>query len=301
MRKVNLVVKLARVNQWVKNIFLFIPLFFAGEFLNWEKLQMVAAGFLSFSLVASSIYILNDYFDIKFDINHPEKSQRPLASGEISKTAGLIILLLLSVTGFFIAYLLQGKFLFILFLYFIINVSYSSGLKRISILDVGLISIGFVLRVKAGGALANIYVTEWLIVMIFLLALFMALGKRMDDVLLKQSSGKEARISVNGYNKDFLTSAMIMILSISLVAYLMYILSPATEDKFGTHRLYYTFLFLVAGVLRYLQIIYVKSDSGSPTKILYKDKFIQICILLWIVSFIFIIYYPKIKFLNFNF
>ncbi len=296
--KLYLIYKLVRVHHWIKNIFLFIPLFFAGELFNISKLVIVIAGFLAFNLVASSIYVINDYIDIKFDRLHPKKKSRPLASGELTNIEALLIFLVLLSLGFGLAYVSQFKFFFILFLYFVINIAYTFGLKKVSILDVLLISIGFVLRVKAGGALANIYVTEWLIVMIFLLALFMALGKRMDDVYIKDVSGKEVRNSVMGYNIEFLTSAMTMIAAISLVAYLMYMMSPATEIKFGTHRLYYTFLFLIGGVLRYLQIIYVKKDSGSPTEILYKDKFIQACIFLWIFSYVFIIYFPNFSILE---
>ena len=298
IKRLYLIFKLLRVHHWIKNLFLFVPLFFAGALFNVDKLINVFLGFVAFSLVASSVYVLNDYFDIKNDRFHPTKRFRPLASGDLSKSLGLLVFISLLILGFGLASVLQLKFLFILFLYFVINLAYSFGLKKLAILDVLLIAVGFVLRIKAGGALAGIYVTEWLIVMIFLLALFMALGKRMDDVVLKDFSGREARDSLKGYNREFLTSTMTMILAISLVAYLMYMMSPATELKFGTHRLYYTFLFLIGGVLRYLQIIYVKKDSGSPTKILYKDRFIQICIFLWILSYAFIIYFPHFSLLD---
>ena len=284
--------KLIRPHHWVKNSFLFIPIFFAGEFTNFNKLIDIAFGFVAFSFVASSIYIINDYNDIEADRLHPEKKLRPLAAGIISKKFAIITFLFLIISGFTLAFYLDEKFTFILGIYFILNIAYSFGLKNISILDTFLVSVGFVLRVKAGGAVADIYVTEWLIVMIFLLALFMAFGKRRDDILLKLSSGKDMRKAIKGYNLEFLTSAMTMILAISLVAYLMYMMSPATEIKFGTHRLYYTFVFVLGGVLRYLQIIYLEQDSGSPTKILYKDWFIKLCIILWIISFAFLIYFP---------
>lgn len=289
------VVRLLRPHHWIKNSFLFIPLFFAGEFFNIDKVLLILMGFISFSSVASSIYIINDLKDIASDRNHPLKKNRPLASGSISKQSSLLIFSILIAVGFVIAYTIDTKFLFILILYFFLNIVYSFGLKNVSILDIFLVSIGFILRVKAGGAIADIYVTEWLVVMIFLLALFMAIAKRRDDVIIKLNEDKNIRKSISGYNLNFVTTSMSMILSVSMVAYLMYIMSPATELKFGTHRLYYTFLFVLAGVLRYLQIIYLDNDSGSPTKILYKDFFIQSCIILWILSFGFIIYYPFLK------
>ena len=134
-------------------------------------------GFISFSLVASSIYILNDYRDIEDDKKHPEKSKRPLASGSVSKSAAIIICVLLILAGFGIAYFIKEKFLFVLSIYFVLNLAYSLGLKTIPILDIIIVAIGFVLRIKAGAVIANIGISEWLNIMVFLLALFMAIGK----------------------------------------------------------------------------------------------------------------------------
>ena len=287
--------RLIRPHHWIKNLFLFVPLFFAGEILNIVKIIQTFYGFIAFSLVASSVYILNDLKDADADRLHPVKRFRPIASGELSKRTGLIIFSLLIVAGFFLAYSLELKFLFILSIYFLLNVGYTYGLKNISILDVILVSIGFVLRVRAGGTLAYVHVSQWLTIMVFLLALFMALGKRRDDILIKLESGKDMRKAVKGYNLEFLTATMTLIIAISLVAYLMYCVSPNTMAQFGTHRLYHTFLFVLAGVLRYFQLIYINRDSGSPTKILYKDTFIHICILLWLASFAFIIYFPDFE------
>jgi decaprenyl-phosphate phosphoribosyltransferase len=146
--------------------------------------------------------------------------------------------------------------------------------------------------------------SEWLTIMVFLLALFMAIGKRRDDLLLKLSSGTEMRKSIKGYNLEFLNVAISLICAVIIVAYFMYTMSPDVQRRLasighkttsensigGVYRLYYTCLFVLAGILRYLQIIFVQQDSGSPTKVLYKDRFIQITLLLWIASFVFIIY-----------
>lgn len=289
------VLKVMRPHHWVKNIFMFIPLFFAGEFFNLLKIGSVAAGFMAFSLVASSIYVINDYRDADTDRLHPKKASRPIASGEISKTLAIWLFLGLFLAGFGISLLLEPKFIFILSLYFIINLAYSFGLKNISILDVFLVSVGFLLRIRAGGTLGDVHVSEWLSLMVFLLALFMAFGKRRDDLILQKNSSQSLRKSVKEYNLDFLTAAMTLITSISLVAYLMYTVSPEVKLQFGTYRLYHTFWFVLAGLLRYFQIIYVVNDSGSPTKILYKDYFLHACILLWALSFFLIIYFPEIK------
>jgi 4-hydroxybenzoate polyprenyltransferase len=281
---------LLRPKDWAKNLFLFIPLFFSGDFFHWELYPRLILGFIAFSLVASSIYIINDYRDIEDDKKHPEKKSRPLASGKVSKPAALIICVLLLITGFAIAFFIRDKFLFVLGIYFILNLAYSFGLKTIPILDIIIVAIGFVLRIKSGAVIAMIGLTEWLNIMVFLLALFMAIGKRRDDVLLKLSSGTDMRKSIKGYNLEFLNVVLALVCAVIVVAYFMYTMSPDVIRRMGTYRLYYTCLFVLAGILRYLQIIFVHSAAGSPTRILYKDRFIQISILLWITSFYLIIY-----------
>lgn len=282
--------KLLRPKEWAKNLFLYIPLFFAGEIFNWLKVVHVFEGFLAFCCIASSIYIINDYADKDDDKKHPEKRNRPIASGAVSAGSALTIFAILTGAGFFIAYFISTKFFFLLGLYFSLNIGYSFGLKNIPILDIFIIAIGFPLRIRSGGSIANVDVTVWLNIMIFLLALFMAAGKRRDDVLLKISSGNDMRKAVKGYTLDFLNALLALISSVMIVSYFMYTVSPSVIERHSTSRLYLTSLFVMAGIMRYLQIIYVNADSGSPTKILYKDRFIQISLVLWMISFYFILY-----------
>ncbi len=283
-------IRLLRIKDWAKNCFLFIPIFFASEIFNTEKVLAVLPGFLCFCLIASSIYIINDYRDIEDDKKHPEKSKRPLASGAVSKPLALVVLAILLISGFTLAFFLRDKFFFVIAIYFVLNLGYSFGLKTIPILDIMIVSAGFVLRVKGGSVLSFTVLSEWLNIMVFLLALFMAVGKRRDDVLLKLSSGTDMRKSVKGYNLEFLNILIALICSVVVVAYFMYTMSDEIMAQYGTHRLYYTCIFILAGIMRYMQIIFVQAQSGSPTKILYKDRFIQICILLWIASFYIILY-----------
>ena len=286
---------LLRPKDWAKNLFLFIPLFFSGDFFHWDLYPKLILGFIAFSLVASSIYIINDYRDIEDDKKHPEKKSRPLASGAVTKPFALVICILLLLLGFAIAFFIRDKFLFVLGIYFVLNLAYSFGLKTIPILDIIIVAIGFVLRIKSGAVIAMIGLTEWLNIMVFLLALFMAIGKRRDDVLLKLSSGTDMRKSIKGYNLEFLNVVLSLVCAVIVVAYFMYTMSPDVIKRMGTYRLYYTCLFVLAGILRYLQIIFVQASSGSPTRILYKDRFIQATILLWIASFYLIIYMKDVK------
>lgn len=282
--------RLVRAHQWIKNSFLFFPLFFAGDLLNIPQLLSVAYGFLAFSLVASSIYILNDYNDIEADRQHPTKSKRPLASGEISKPTGLVIMVVTLAGGFFLAYSIDIRFLYVTLIYYVLNLGYSLGLKHISILDILIVASGFLLRTVAGGVIAQVRISEWLMLMVFLLAVFLALAKRRDDILLAQESGKVMRKASAKYNMEFVNGGLTMLMSVILVSYIMYTISDEVTSRLKTHYLYATAIFVIAGLMRYMQITVVENKSGSPTKVLYTDRFLQITLLGWIASFFSIIY-----------
>lgn len=290
--------QLIRPKDWAKNLFLFVPLFFSGALFNWELYPLLIWGTVAFCFAASSIYIINDYRDVEEDKKHPVKFTRPLASGAVSKSSAVVICTILFVSALGIGYAISAKFLFVICLYLALNLGYSFGLKTIAILDIIIVATGFVLRIKAGAVIAKIGLTEWLTIMVFLLALFMAIGKRRDDVLLKLSSGTDMRKSVKGYNLEFLNVVLALVCAVIVVAYFMYTMSPDVLTRMGTHRLFYTCLPVLAGIMRYLQIIFVQSASGSPTKILYKDRFIQVAILLWIASFYLIIYMKDVTLFN---
>jgi decaprenyl-phosphate phosphoribosyltransferase len=285
-------IRLLRPKDWAKNLFLIVPSFFAGQFFVPSRIPTMLEGFIAFCFFASGIYIINDYRDIEDDLKHPVKSKRPLASGLVKKQAAIIICITLLILGSFLGYLADRHFLFlfILGLYFVINLLYSFGLKNIAILDILILSSGFVLRVKGGAVISKVDTSEWLIIMTFLLSLFMAIAKRRDDLLLKGTTGTDMRKSMTGYNLDFLNTLLGLSSAIIIVAYINYTVSPITVQRLGTSRLYYSSLFVIAGLMRYLQITFVLKKSGSPTEILYKDFFIQITLALWVVSIYVILY-----------
>jgi 4-hydroxybenzoate polyprenyltransferase len=290
-------IQLLRPRHWAKNLFLFLPPFFAGKFFELDKIELLIGGFAAFSMLASSIYIINDYRDIEDDKKHPEKCRRPLASGAVNKNVALVLSCLLAVGSGVLAYLLDhsGKFLFITGLYYLMNLSYSFGLKNIAIIDILILAAGFVFRVKAGAQLASVNTTEWFIIMTFLLALFLAIAKRRDDVLLKMSTGTEMRKSMKGYSLDFLNTLLGLFCAILIVSYVNYTISAAAFEKFG-HRLFYTALFVIAALMRYLQITFIHNKAGSPTDVLYKDRFIQVTLVLWAASFFVILYLRDLTF-----
>ena len=295
------VVSLIRLKHWVKNAFVFIPAFFAGVLFETQNLLVLIGGFFCFSFVASAIYVINDYRDIEVDRNHPEKKNRPLASGAISPSVGFAIAAILLVAGIGLAYYINLRFLYVILVYLSLNLGYSLGLKNISILDIMIVASGFLLRTLAGGFIVDVPITEWLLIMVFLGALFIALAKRLDDLLIAEASGNISR-KVKNYNLNFINSGITMISGVCMVAYIMYTISPATNiatalpgsnqgpDGLHTKPLYFTAIFVVAGILRYLQITLVENKSGSPTKILLTDRFIITTVLGWILSFYFIIY-----------
>lgn len=285
--------KLLRIRHWVKNLFLLIPVFFAGELFSMRNFSTLFWGLIAFSLIASSIYIINDYRDIESDRRHPQKRSRPLASGEISiKTAGITVVFLLAFS-LIISWKLNVAFFTIICIYFLINLAYSFGLKHISILDIFIVASGFLLRVIAGGMLADVVISQWLIIMVFLLALFLALAKRRDDILMNKESGAVIRKSTQNYNLDFANSCLTMLSSVIMVAYIMYTISDEVTERLNSDSVYITSIFVVAGIMRYLQIALVENNSGSPTKILYSDLFIKITLIGWILCFYVIIYLHK--------
>lgn len=288
-------ISLVRPKHWIKNSFIFLPLFFSGEIFNIQKLLSCFEGFIAFSFIASAVYIINDYMDIEADKKHPVKASRPLASGAVSKRSAIILFILCVVLGVSVAAFIKLKFLFVLMLYFAMNLGYSLGLKNISVLDIVLVAMGFVLRIKAGGVIAVIGISQWLMIMVFLLAMFMAIAKRRDDVLIKLDSGLDMRKAIKGYNLEFLNAMLSLFTGIIIIAYLMYTISPEVMQHWNTYRLYYTTLFVIVGLMRYLQITFIEKNSGSPTDLLYKDKFLQATLVLWVISFYLIIYIPDVS------
>jgi len=253
-------------------------------------LSNATIAFIAFSLTASAVYIFNDYQDIEEDREHPEKRYRPLASGAINKSQAIIIMLILLITGFTLMAFLALNAVGILAAYVMMNIAYSFHLKHVAIMDVVIISIGFVLRLFIGSAVTAIDLSMWIVIMTFLLALFMALAKRRDDVLIYLDTGKKMRKVIDGYNLQFLDTAMTIMASVVIVAYIIYTTSPEVTMRVDSEYLYLTAFFVIIGVMRYLKMVFVFKKSGSPTKIILNDLFMQLILLGWILTFAWILY-----------
>ncbi len=283
--------KLMRIHQYIKNVLVFAPIFFFPEINDAASFIKVALAFVFFSFISSAVYILNDYFDREDDANHPTKKDRPLASGAVSPREGLILFAILLAVGF------MGVFMFlpltaayILLGYFVLNLAYSLRLKQVPILDICIIAIGFVLRLFVGGEAIDVELSSWIVMMTFLLALFLAIAKRRDDVLIMEKTGMTMRKSVKGYNLQFVNAVIVMLATMVLVSYIMYTVSEEIIEKWESPYIYTTSLFVFLGILRYLQLVFVEEKSGSPTHIILKDRFLQIVITLWLFLFGWFIY-----------
>ncbi len=281
--------RLCRMHQYTKNLFVFAPLFFAARLRELDALAQVGATFASFCMIASAIYIFNDWRDLEEDRRHPRKRFRPLASGEVLPRPALVLALCLALCGTLLAALTVPAVLLPIALYAALNLAYSLVLKRFSLLDITLIAVGFVLRLYVGGVAASLPLSHWIVITTFLLALFLALAKRRDDVILA-SEGQPTRASAEGYNEMFLSAAMAVVAAVVNVAYLMYTLSPEVISRVGDKDLYLTSFFVILGFLRYLQITFVEGRSGSPSEVVLADRFLQSVIVLWLAAFGWIIY-----------
>lgn len=291
--KIRHIIKVARPTHWIKNLFVFLPVFFGGGLLNTSEAVSAALTFLSFCLAASAIYCLNDIIDVNADRAHPVKCKRPIASGAITipQAYGMMALsMLVSIVLMFLLPAGQTKTIFVIVAYFLINVAYCLRLKDYAIIDVCIIASGFVLRILAGGYATGVQLSKWIVLMTFLLTLFLAFAKRRDDVLRMNTTGQAPRANTSRYNLTFINQAITITAGVMLVCYVMYTVSPEIIAQFGTDKLYLTSILVILAILRYLQISFVDEKSGDPVKVALSDRATQLILLAWLLSFLVIIY-----------
>lgn len=299
--------KLIRPAQWIKNFFVFGPVIFGGALFHGQTLLSGAITFVAFSLAASSIYCFNDIIDVADDRRHPEKCRRPIASGAVSMTRayGLMALLFVLSMAIVATYAWfwhpqhspapsplspMSDVLGVILFYWLLNLAYCFKLKQYAIIDVCIVAFGFVLRLLAGGLATGIPLSKWIVLMTFLITLFMSFAKRRDDVLRMEATGEAPRKNTIHYNTTFINQAITITAAVTLVCYIMYTMSPEVIAQFDNENLYLTSVFVLVGLLRYIQIAVVEKKSGNPTKIILKDHFIQLAVLAWLIAFLIIIY-----------
>lgn len=285
------ILKILRPHQWVKNTFIFIPLFFGGSLFDMADWTSSLVAFVAFSFAASAIYSINDIVDVEADKKHPKKCKRPIAAGLVSKRQARLLAIILAIAALALPFLLNNWMLSVVIaLYLAMNLCYCIRLKHYAIIDVCLVALGFVMRIVAGGVATDIVLSRWIVMMTFLLTLFLSFAKRRDDVLIMNETGMAPRKNTSRYNLTFINQAITITGGVMLVCYIMYTVSPEVIERFNSPNLYMTSFFVILGLLRYIQLTVVDERSGEPTRLVLSDRLIQLIIAGWIISFAIIIY-----------
>lgn len=285
-------VKLLRPHQWVKNGFVLIPAFFGGKVISLVASYRPALACLAFCAAASGVYVLNDIFDVEKDRIHERKRLRPLASGTVSIRSAVTILVFLVAASIGMGIGVGATFLYVIAGYIGLNILYTLYFKRISLVDISFIAAGFILRVLGGGVATEVVISKWLILMTFLLACCLAVGKRRDDLLLGVDK-ESLRPANGGYTLTFIDTCLVILGGVTIVCYIMYTVSDEVVRRLHSDNVYLTSVFVIIGMLRFLQIAIVEQKSGAPTMILLKDTMIRSMIGLWLLSFLMILYIAR--------
>ena len=281
---------LLRPAHWVKNVFVLAPLVFAQELTDPAEVRLALMAFAAFCMASSAVYVFNDIRDRAEDRLHPLKKTRPLAAGTVSVQTAAALAIALAAGSLAIAVLLGSKFLLVLTTYLVLNQLYSLGLKHVVILDVMIVSLGFVLRVLAGGIAIDVQVSAWLLLCTFFVALFLAFSKRRHELILLASDASGQRPVLSHYSPAFLDQMINVVTASTVVAYAMYSISPETVEKFHTRHLIYTLPMVLFGIFRYLYLIYQQQTRRNPTEAILRDPPFLINILIWAGAVVWIVY-----------
>ena len=283
--------QLIRPNQWLKNIYVLIPMVFSGDF-SFEQVMISLKMFVLFILASSCVYIINDVTDVEYDKKHPLKKHRPIARGDISvKNAlillGLLFISLLLIINFFKITLI-GASLIALYLFF--NLIYSFGAKNIPLLELSILTSGFVIRLLAGSLETLIPLSPWIIVCASLLSLMLAVGKRRNELKYQTDSDVLSRISLKGYNSEFLDQVNSILASITIVSYLLYCVSLYSLSSTGPYILW-TSPLVIFSIIRYLQLVSIENKGEDPTVMLIHDNVSIGLFVFWFALINFVIYF----------
>ncbi|MBP5498746.1 MAG: decaprenyl-phosphate phosphoribosyltransferase [Muribaculaceae bacterium] len=292
MKRIGILLRTIRIEQWVKNVFVLCPVIFGGKLLSATHLCNSLIAVLCFCFAASAIYCLNDIRDVETDRLHEQKRKRPLASGEISdrqvKVVGLLMCALSLLLPFFLP---DGwKLALVILAYLVLNVFYSFGLKTIPVLDVVIVAVGFVLRLLAGGVSSGVELSRWIVVMTFVLTLLIALGKRRSDVETFSRTGVKLRKNVSYYNVRFLDVSLWVLSAVTVLCYVLYTIDSEVVSRLNCNYLYVSAVFVVIGLARYLHLAVSDGRGGSPTKLVLTDKALLASVLGFFMFFLFVIY-----------
>ncbi len=277
-----------RIKHWIKNIFLFVGLVFDGQLFIFNSFFRVLTAAFLFSLTASCVYILNDVFDRKADQKHPKKKNRPIASGSLSIKIAIIFVIILLVIVLSSAYFLSQIFSLILFGYVLLNLAYSRWLKHIVIIDVIVLASFYLIRIIAGLSVIEVqYFSPWLFLTGSFLALFLGIGKRRSEFINKETNESSRKV-LEDYSLMLLDQMLFIVITLILITYCLY--TFFAESLPSNYSAMLTIPFAVYGVFRYFYLLHIKSEGEAPEEILYKDRPMQLTLLLWVGLFIYLLY-----------
>jgi 4-hydroxybenzoate polyprenyltransferase len=279
-----------RPHQWVKNVFVLAPIFFAKNFFELDLLRRALGAFAVFCALAGAIYTINDIADAEADRRHPLKRYRPIASGRISAREARILAAVLLVLGLGGAAYGPIGFTIVAWTYFLMNFAYSFKLKQYAYLDVGIIAAGFVLRVVGGGYGTRVHVSAYILLCTALLALFLGFGKRRHELAAAAARAREQRAALSGYTERGLDVALAITGLATVATYLAYTLDPVTTQFFGSDKLWLTTLFVVLAVLRFLYLVRSRPHAESPTQEMLRDGPFIAAVFAWVMVVIWIVY-----------
>ncbi len=284
-----------RPHQWSKNLFIFAPLLFGKKMTDLTAVGYSFLAFAVFCLLASSLYIFNDWFDAEEDRAHPEKRFRPISSGDLPVPVALFGAGVLFLAAFGIAAVIGVKFVLLAALYFILILSYCLVLKRLLVLDCMTIAAGFVMRVVGGAIAVEVMPTHWLIVCAFLLALFLAFTKRRQELLTLSDNAAEHRQVLGQYSVRYVDRVNNILIGAAIVCYALYTVAPETVERFHTNNLIYGTVFVIYGMLRYMALIEDSANGGNPSKMLLQDKPLLLTVIGWTIYNAVLIYQTPLK------
>ena len=273
-----------RPAQWSKNLFVLAPLLFARRLGDPAALRDAALAFAAFSAAASGTYLLNDLADRERDRLHPQKRRRPIASGALGSGAAAVAALALAAVAAVAAWPLGRGFALLLVGYLALSVLYTLVLKRLVILDVMAISLGFVLRVLAGAAAITVAVSHWLLLCTSFLALFLGFSKRRHELTLLQDDAASQRSVLAQYTPAFLDQMINVVTASTVVCYALYAVAPETVAKFQTDRLLLTLPMVLFGIFRYLYLVHRPGELRNPTEAILRDPPFLANVALWAVA-----------------
>ncbi|WP_392486421.1 decaprenyl-phosphate phosphoribosyltransferase [Haloimpatiens sp. FM7315] len=280
------IVKLTRPKQWIKNFFIFAAIVFSGKFMDIDLLKGNIITFIIFCLTSSSIYVLNDIVDIDKDKCHPEKKNRPLASGKVTILQGVVLNIILVLLVIILSLNLNYKIFIICLIYIIMNILYTFKLKNVVIIDVMIITFGFVLRVESGSMATKVELSPWLILCTVLLSLFLALNKRKGEIKMLKKDSEKHRAILKEYSIEFIDSMLNIVTPSIFISYCLY-----TFSSVQSKTMMITIVYVLYGVFRYQYLMEKLNIGSKPEAVFAKDKPFLINIILWITTVLIIIYF----------